>query len=245
MLYRDWPTDGHSLTADRISQRGSRRSRLCDAAISPAWIRIHHDSIAASARPLIALSALALAACRVGPNYHPPTPPPGTQASLVSMDGSAQSPGPLPDAWWRLYNDPRLDALVQEALNANRKLAAANANLAAARSVLSLAKTNRYPSTTASAGGLYGRDAVTDEILEWRTSPQTIWLLEDVIQAAYEVDLFGRVRRAIEVANANADAVAAARDGVRVVVVAQAAHAYAAICAWESSWRCRTIRSRS
>jgi NodT family efflux transporter outer membrane factor (OMF) lipoprotein len=52
-----------------------------------------------------------------------------------------------------------------------------------------------------------------------------------VFQAAYEVDLFGRVHRAIEVANANADAVAAARDGVRVVVAAETARSFAALCA--------------
>ena len=66
----------------------------------------------------------------------------------------------------------------------------------------------------------------------WGASPpQTIWLFEDIFQAAYEVDLFGRVHRAIEAANANADAVAAARDSVRVVVAAETARAYAAICA--------------
>ena len=74
--------------------------------------------------------------------------------------------------------------------------------------------------------------AITDEILELQGHrPQTIWLFEDVFQTAYEVDLFGRVHRAIEAANANADAVAAARDGVRVVVAAEAARAYAAVCA--------------
>jgi NodT family efflux transporter outer membrane factor (OMF) lipoprotein len=178
------------------------------------------------------LILVALAACRVGPNYRPPALPSGTEAPLVSIDTSAETTTAPPDAWWRLYNDPRLDTLVQEALRANRTLAAADANFTAARSVLSVAEANRYPSTAASAVGLYGRDAVTDEILELGGQrPQTIWLLEDVLQAAYEVDLFGRVHRTIEVANANADAVAAARDGVRVVVVAQTAHAYAAICA--------------
>jgi multidrug efflux system outer membrane protein len=56
-------------------------------------------------------------------------------------------------------------------------------------------------------------------------------VFEDIFQAAYEVDLFGRVHRAIEAANANADAVAAIRDGVRVVVAAETARAYATICA--------------
>jgi NodT family efflux transporter outer membrane factor (OMF) lipoprotein len=173
----------------------------------------------------------ALTACRVGPNYHAPQLPSGAEAPLVSLNAAAETPAQPPDDWWRLYNDSRLDALVQEALTKNRSLAAADANFAAARAVLSAAHAYRYPATEVSAGGLYGRDAVTDEILELGGHPpQTIWLMEDIFQAAYEVDLFGRVHRAIEVANANADSVAAARDGVRVVVAAETARDYAAVC---------------
>jgi NodT family efflux transporter outer membrane factor (OMF) lipoprotein len=173
-----------------------------------------------------------LTACRVGPNYRAPVAPSGAETPLTSLNTSAEVPAPPPDAWWKLYDDTRLDGLVQEALSANRTLAAADANLAAARAVVSAANVNRYPSTSVSAGGLYGRDAVTDEIQELGGQrPQTIWLLEDIFQSAYEVDLFGRVHRAVEVANANADSVAAARDSVRVVVAAETARSYAAICA--------------
>jgi NodT family efflux transporter outer membrane factor (OMF) lipoprotein len=180
----------------------------------------------------IAVIAASLAACRVGPNYHAPILPPSAGAPLVSLNAAAETPAPMPDDWWRLYNDSRLDALVLAALKANRTLAEADANFAAARAVLSAAHAQRYPSTEASAVGVYGRDAVTDEILELGGQPpQTTWLFEDVIQAAYEVDLFGRVHRAIEVANASADSVAAARDGVRVVVAAETARGYAALCA--------------
>jgi NodT family efflux transporter outer membrane factor (OMF) lipoprotein len=179
-----------------------------------------------------ALIAAQLAGCRVGPHYHAPAVPKGAEAPLVSLDEARETHTPPPDAWWRLYNDPRLDELVQEALNANRTLAAANANLSAARAVLAAAHANRYPSTSAVAAGVYGRDAVTDEILELGGhAPQTLWLFEDVLEAAYEVDLFGRVHRAIEVANANADSVAAARDIVKVVVAAETTRAYAAVCA--------------
>jgi NodT family efflux transporter outer membrane factor (OMF) lipoprotein len=173
-----------------------------------------------------------LTACRVGPNYRAPVLPSGAETPLTSLNTSAEVPAPPPDAWWKLYDDARLDGLVQEALSANRTLAAADANLAAARAVVSAANVNRYPSTSVSAVGLYGRDATTDEILELGGQrPQTIWLLEEIFQSAYEVDLFGRVHRAIEVANANADSVAAARDSVRVVVAAETARSYAAICA--------------
>jgi NodT family efflux transporter outer membrane factor (OMF) lipoprotein len=179
-----------------------------------------------------AIFICALSACRVGPNYHAPALPSGAEAPLTSLNTAVEVAAPPPDAWWRLYDDSRLDALVQEALSANRMLAAADANLIAARAVVSAANVNRYPSTAVSAGGLYGRDATTDEILELGgRRPQTIWLLEDVFQAAYEVDLFGRVHRAIDAANANADSVAAARDSVRVVVAAATARGYAAVCA--------------
>jgi NodT family efflux transporter outer membrane factor (OMF) lipoprotein len=179
-----------------------------------------------------ALLVASLGGCRVGPNYHAPAPPSGAEGSLVSLNPSAETSEPPPDAWWRLYRDSRLDALVQEALTANRTLAAADANFAAAQAVVSAARANRYPSTEIGAVGVYGRDAVTDEILELGGHrPQTIWLLEDLFQASYEVDLFGRVHRTIEEAHANADSVAAARDGVRVVVAADTARAYAAVCA--------------
>jgi NodT family efflux transporter outer membrane factor (OMF) lipoprotein len=188
--------------------------------------------LAALALAVVTLGTLPLAACRVGPNYHAPATPKGAEGPLLSLNPDVEIAAPSPDAWWRLYEDPRLDGLVGQALKANRDLAAADANFAAARAVLTAAHAARYPSTVASAGGLYGRDATTDEILELGGQPpQTIWLFEDIFQAAYEVDLFGRVHRSIEAANANADAVAAARDGVKVVVAAETARAYAAICA--------------
>jgi NodT family efflux transporter outer membrane factor (OMF) lipoprotein len=182
---------------------------------------------------LIGITVMAsLTACRLGPNYRAPALPSGAETPLTSLNPSAEVATPPPDAWWKLYDDSRLDELVQEALSANRTLVAADANFAAARAVVSAAKVNQYPSTQISAGGLYGRDAVTDEILELSGQrPQTIWLLEDILQSAYEVDLFGRVHRSIEVANANADSVAAARDSVRMVVAAETARGYAAVCA--------------
>jgi NodT family efflux transporter outer membrane factor (OMF) lipoprotein len=80
--------------------------------------------------------------------------------------------------------------------------------------------------------GVYGRDPTTEEIIEiGGHPPQNLWVFADIFQVAYEVDLFGRVRRSIEAAGANTASVAAARDGVRVIVAAGTARAYASICA--------------
>jgi NodT family efflux transporter outer membrane factor (OMF) lipoprotein len=187
---------------------------------------------AAAATGLMSVAVACLTACHAGPNYRAPAPPEGAEAPLVSLDTTLETSALPPAAWWRLYDDPRLNELVREALTANRELAAADANLVAARAALAGVHAERYPSTEAVAAGTRGRDPVTDEILEFGGHrPQTIWLFEDVFQAAYEVDLFGRIHRAIEQASANAESVAAARDSARVVVAAETARAYAEICA--------------
>jgi NodT family efflux transporter outer membrane factor (OMF) lipoprotein len=121
---------------------------------------------------------------------------------------------------------------VNEALTANRDLARADANLEAARAALAAVHAERYPSTEVVAAGVRGRDPATEEILEIAGHrPKTLWLFEDVFQVVYEVDLSGRIHRAVEQASANAESVAAARDSVRVVVAAETSRAYAEICA--------------
>ena len=189
---------------------------------------------------LAALTALTLAAsmtiaalggCRVGPDYRPPVLPAGAETPLVSLNPAAETSALPPDEWWRLYQDPRLDQLVDEAFTANTDLAAAEANLSGARALLAAARAGRYPQTVSTIGGVYGRDATADEILEFTgRPPKTIWLLDDLFEAAYEVDLFGRVRRSIEASGANTEAAAAARDSLKIVIAAETARAYAQIC---------------
>jgi NodT family efflux transporter outer membrane factor (OMF) lipoprotein len=182
-------------------------------------------------RLLVVLWLGTLAACKVGPNYHVPTPPAGADAPLESVNSAVETTAEPPDAWWQLYHDARLDAFIQEAFNANRQLVAAEANFAAATAVISAARSGLYPATTAGIGGIYGRDAITDEILELEGQrPLTVWLLEDLFQVGYEVDLFGKVRRSIEAAHASAESAAAARDALKVVVAAETARAFAQVC---------------
>jgi NodT family efflux transporter outer membrane factor (OMF) lipoprotein len=179
---------------------------------------------------LVATGA-AVTGCRVGPDYHAPPPPAGAEAPWRSLEVAAETSDQPPDDWWRLYQDPRLDQLLTEAFGANTDLAAAQANLSGARAVLAAARAGRYPDTRITVGGIYGRDATTDEILELGGHrPENIWLFEDVLQVAYEVDLFGRVRRSVEASRANAQAAAAARDSLKVVIAAETARTYAEIC---------------
>jgi NodT family efflux transporter outer membrane factor (OMF) lipoprotein len=173
-----------------------------------------------------------VAGCTVGPNYRPAPPQPGSDAPLVSVRPSAETPAEPPDDWWRLYHDATLDKLLDEAFRANTDLRTAEANLETSRAVLEGARNALYPQTAAEVDATKGRDPVTDEILglTGRRS-QAIWIYEAVLGVGYELDYLGRVRRSIEAAHADTDAVVAARDSVKITVAAETARAYAQICA--------------
>jgi NodT family efflux transporter outer membrane factor (OMF) lipoprotein len=172
---------------------------------------------------LLSLS-LALGACAVGPRYVAPQPPRAAAAPFVSS-GPAGEDQPLPALWWRLYQDPVLDGLVRQALSENESLKVAAANLAYAQALLDQAKAGRYPSTSLTAGPQYGRSATSLLV-----AAPAAWAYTAGFTASYQVDLFGRIRRAIEQASANVEATRAAEDVARVTVAAATAGAYADIC---------------
>ncbi len=173
-----------------------------------------------------------LSGCAVGPDYKPPAPADGADAPLISRTPTAETTAEPPDDWWHLYHDALLDRLLQQAFTANADLKAAEANLSAARALLEAAKSGRYPQTKAEAAGTYGRDPVTEEILELGGHrPENLWVFDALLDVSYEIDLFGHVRRSVEASRADTAANAAARDGIKVTVAAETARAYAQICA--------------
>ena len=99
------------------------------------------------------LAALGLGACTVGPTYRTPDVAAKVAPADFAETTAATSLAPPPPRWWRLYDDPVLDALVQKALAANTDLRQADANLRLAQAALSLVQRQRLPSTglTASA----------------------------------------------------------------------------------------------
>ncbi|MGN6375850.1 MAG: efflux transporter outer membrane subunit [Sphingomonas sp.] len=173
---------------------------------------------------LASLSALALAACAVGPDYVAPAPPAAASGPFVAATGPAVSTAPVAADWWRLYNDPVLDGLVQDALKANTDIRVAVANIAKARAGLRAARVAELPQTDLSATPTYGR-LPADQRLPG--SKREDWSFDAGLDVAYEVDLFGRVRRDVEAAKGDVAAAQADADAVRVAVVADTTRAYA------------------
>jgi multidrug efflux system outer membrane protein len=168
-------------------------------------------------------SALTLAACAaVGPDHAPPSVPATAQEKFVSSNFAAVASDDARGDWWRLYSDPVLDGLVQRALDANKDIAVATANIAVARASLRGARSDRLPQTSVGASAQYGRP----DGLNRTPGQDTDWALSTGFNIAYEVDLFGRVRRGVEAARADVAAAQAERDAVRVIVAAETARAY-------------------
>ena len=169
----------------------------------------------------LALS-LALAGCAVGPDYHRPqvdTPAAykearAAQTALPAGEaGSWQQAKPAEDtlrgAWWKLFNDPTLDALETQAQDANQNLKAAAARLGQARALVRNAKSDRYPQLDAGFGPMRERASPASQGRpdNGPATSTTLWRAQASV--SYEADLFGRVSSSVNAATADAQQSAA------------------------------------
>lgn len=172
--------------------------------------------------PLL-LGATALTACAAGPDFKAPVTPTTAGGAFIGATSPAVSQTAADDHWWQLYNDPLLDSLVQDALKANTDIRVAIANVERARAQLRGARSDKLPSTTLSGQPTYGRSSVAQTL---PGMDRENWTVSAGLDVAYEVDLFGRVKRSIEAAKGDANAAAGDADAVRVTVVADTVRAY-------------------
>ena len=183
--------------------------------------------------PAIVLACL-LASCAAGPDYRPALPREPAPPRFAAARPTVASTAEVVDPWWKLYRDPALDQLVQEALSANTDLRIAAANLARARAVLGENRAGLYlPSTQVGVSATEGRSASANAAAKaLGTSAHASATDTASFTASYEIDLFGRLRRGVEASRADANGAAAALDLARVVVAADTARAYAEACAY-------------
>ncbi|MFZ4688189.1 MAG: efflux transporter outer membrane subunit [Polymorphobacter sp.] len=178
-------------------------------------------------RSLLLATAMLLAGCAAGPDYAPAPVPPAASAPFSAATAATATTAATPDAWWRLYDDPVLDSLIETAFAANTDLRVATANLRRARAVLSEARGARLPSTSVTASASEARQTVATAN---GPVPFESEFYRAGLDVSYEIDLYGRVGRSIEAARADTAAEAAARDAVLISVAAETARAYADAC---------------
>src|SRR5262245_31965185 len=168
---------------------------------------------------LMVVAAVAFSACGVPRPYTAPEVTPPTLQNLTPEIGDTSRFDPR---WWAQFQDPVLDGLVVRSLDANTDVRQAVARLDQARAFSDEVDRDRYPTVTVGAS-VDHRDQPVPGFSEER---REITTYRAGFDAFWELDLFGRVRSQVRAAAANADALAATLDDVRVSVVAEIARNY-------------------
>jgi len=180
-----------------------------------------------------------LAGCAVGPNYHTPdTKMPGNYSAVTSAPNPnppASPPAPPTDLaqWWKSFNDPTLNQLVERAIQTNPDIEIALDRLQQARETEAIAIGTALPQGgfSAGAGVGTGSNSVKGRIsapLNAATNTAGYQEITEVagFDAGWELDLFGRLRREIEADRDDVQAAAEARNVVLTAVIADVAKAY-------------------
>ena len=181
---------------------------------------------------LLGLSLLLSACQMVGPDYSLPKDAAIQRADLqgeLRQDNNSVVSAPVPQNWWHLYHDPRLNTLVDQALAANTELRVAAANIARARAQVEVAEAQGGLNGGVKLGAQRLQESGEAFLLPEKVPVANIG--EAIISASYQFDLWGTLKRGVEAAQANADATQAAADTARITLVADVARAYTQVCA--------------
>ena len=159
-----------------------------------------------------------LSGCTISPDYQRPTI--ATPASwTISYDAAA---GMTDVAWWKKFNDPVLDELIVTALTDNLDLMAATARVDQFLGLWRTTRSEAFPQVGASAGLSRQQDTKTG--LSPGRSAYSAYSGE--LQASWEIDLWGRIRRATEAAQAELFASEAGRRTILLTLVSNTASNY-------------------
>ena len=160
--------------------------------------------------------------CAIGPDYkRPPVTPPETFRSQMTPGETAS----LADApWWEAFEDPALKALIQEALAGNYTVRIAAARVQQARAQAAVAKSPFFPQVGYGASAAQSKGLSSSLGLGGSTGESTLYL--GVIAMSWEIDLWGKIRRSSEAANAQLLASEEGRRAVLLSLVSDVAQAY-------------------
>jgi multidrug efflux system outer membrane protein len=168
--------------------------------------------------PLLVM-VLLTSGCAVGPHYKSSQP---AAVKYHSADASLETEAPFDARWWKQFEDPVLDSLVDRTLTSNNSIRIARARLAESRAVFDERKLDRRPTVPVAASYQYNKQ----EIPGFGDQRRTINTFSAGFDAFWEADLFGRVSHGVAAARAENQAFEADLHDVQVSVVAELARNY-------------------
>lgn len=168
---------------------------------------------------VVMMTAILMAGCTVGPNYHRPVvQTPATYRDLsenTQVQPQVASYADLP--WWQVFQDPQLQELIRTALKQNYDLQLATERINAARAQVTITRSNLFPQVNGSGNFQGGRDG---------SSQAKFNFLNLGADAAFQLDFFGKLRRATQAARAQLLATEDAKQVVVLTLVSDVASDY-------------------
>lgn len=163
-----------------------------------------------------------VAGCTVGPNYHRPDvqTPPSYRDLSENPQVQAQTASYADLPWWQVFQDPQLQELIRTALKQNYDLQIATERIDAARAQLAVTRSSLFPQVAANGNFAGGKENIG------QTNFNFLLLTAD---AAFQLDFFGKLRRANEAARAELLATEDARQTVILTLVSDVASDYFAL----------------
>jgi multidrug efflux system outer membrane protein len=164
-----------------------------------------------------------LAGCTVGPNYkRPNTDAPAAYRGLTPEEAASASTQSLGEQkWWEVFQDEELQKLIRTALQQNYDARIAATRVLAAQAQLGITRANQFPTLSAVGTGTNLHNPSTGPIPSYGLTIGKVFA-----SAAWDVDFWGKYRRATEAARANLLAAGWARQEVNATLVANVAAAY-------------------
>jgi len=163
--------------------------------------------------------------CMVGPNYQRPS----VDVPQTWRFEDKEAKDVANTTWWEQFNDPVLNELIQAALKENKDLKVAAARIEQFVGRMETVRAPLFPQI--GAGGLAGRQRVSEvygasQLENIRTAHPTFNDFQIFLNASWEIDLWGKVRRATEAARANILSTEEARRSVILTLVTSVANSY-------------------
>ncbi|MCX5684999.1 MAG: efflux transporter outer membrane subunit, partial [Planctomycetota bacterium] len=194
---------------------------------SARWVRRPAAQYLRSYAVALCLCAAAVAGCTVGPNYQRPEAGAPDEFRGEAAAAPPASLGELP--WWEVFRDDTLEGLLRAALANNYDLRVAVTRIDQARAVSMQARSQFFPQLAYDIEADRGRNTFFGRPVPsagGAVGPKTFNSFLGALDASWEVDLWGRIRRLNESAQAQLLATEEARRGVTITLVADVAQAY-------------------
>ncbi len=173
-----------------------------------------------------AVVLIALAGCSVGPDYASPKAGSSADQWPEPLEGGLQAGQADLREWWKAFEDPTLESLVDRSLVGNLDLKEAAARVREARALRGVVAADQFPTVGVGASASYDRASENSFGGEFGSPGEESDFYDAGFDATWEIDVFGRVRRSVEAAEAEVDSAVESQRDARVVLLSEVARNY-------------------